>query len=97
MGKITYRPHLKKRLKEREIHKDYPKAIYKTSKIHYFDAGTNHNVAVSRLKYAGEIKNMAAVYDKIGTNIEIITVFPISSSEMKNKIKAGRWKKNEKN
>lgn len=97
MGRITYRLHLKRRLKERKIPEDYPKTIYKKSKIHYFDIETKHNVSISRLKYAGKIRNMVAVYDKINNKVEIITVFPISTSEMRNKIKVGRWKKNEKN
>ena len=93
--KITYRQHLIRRLKERKIPKDYPKQIYIQSKKHYFDKDSGHFVAVLKLYYADKFRNMAAVYDKIDQNIEIITNFPISTSELSNKINSGRWIKNE--
>ena len=93
MSRIIYQPHLKRRLKERKIPSDYPKTIYKISKSYYFDNETEHLVAVSKLQYAEKLRNMVAIYDKIDENIEIVTVFPISAKELKNKIKSGRWQK----
>ena len=91
MTKIIYRPHLRRRLKERNIHQAYPRQIYIQSKPHYFDNETGHLVAVSKLKYAQKLRSMAVAYDIINGNIEIITIFPIEENELKNKINSGRW------
>ena len=91
MIKIVYRPHLQRRLRERKIPKDYPKIIYKQSKSHYFDNETRHFVAIFKLKYAEKMRSIVAVYDIINDNIEIITIFPIEKTELKNKIDSGRW------
>ncbi len=53
--KILLRPHLKMRLKERNIPQDYPSKIVSTSDEKYFDTAKNH-------------KPMAAAYDIIGKN-----------------------------
>jgi hypothetical protein len=89
--KIFHRPHLLRRLNERKIPKDYPKIIYQKSKQHYFDNETKHYVAVSKLRYAQKVRSMAAAYDIIGPDIEIITIFPISETELTNKINSERW------
>jgi len=91
--KAIYRPHLKRRLKERLFPIDYPRKIYNQAEIHYLDTQTNHFIAVGKLKYAGKMRNLAISYDIIGENIEIITIHPISEKELKNKINTGRWKK----
>ena len=94
--KIIYRPHLKRRLKERKIPHDYPKKIYLKSKQKYFDLETNHHIAISRLIYSNKSRNIIISYDIIGQNIEIITVHPMSDKEIGNKIKSERWVKDEK-
>lgn len=57
---------------------------------------TLHHIAISRLEYAGMLRNMSISYDIIGKNIEIVTIHPISDKEIENKVKSGRWVKNEK-
>lgn len=94
--KITYRPHLKRRIKEREFPKDYPRRVYLKSKLRFFDTATNHNIAVTKMKYAGKLRNLAISYDIIGQNIEIVTIHPVSDKELKRRIETGRWVKNEK-
>ena len=95
--RIIYRPHLLQRLKERKIPKEYPREIINSAEHIYFDAITNHNIAIKKLIYAGKIRNMVVAYDIIENNKEIVTIYPIAESELKNKVKAGRWKKDEKN
>ena len=56
--KIIYRPHLKRRIKERLIPSSYPSKIYKKSKTHYFDILTKHYIAFSKLKYSGRQRTM---------------------------------------
>lgn len=95
--KIIYREHLKRRLRERKIPNSYPKKIFLNSTRRFFDTGTNHHIAVAKLQYAGKLKNLALSYDIIDEQVEMITVHPISDQEITNKIKSGRWIKDEKN
>lgn len=94
--KIIYRPHLKRRLKERKIPYDYPKKIYLEARQKFFDTKTDHHITVSKLKYSGKLRSLVISYDIIGTNVEIVTIHPISDQEISNKTKSGRWVKNEK-
>ncbi len=96
--KIIYRPHLKRRIREREFPQDYPREVYKKAIQHFLDVKTNHYVAIAKLRYAKKVRNLTISYDIIGSNIEIITIHPVLSQEIKKRIKIGRWiKKNEKN
>lgn len=94
--KIVYRPHLKVRLKERSFPQDYPRRIYKESTRCYFDTKTGHNIAFSKLSYVGKVRSLVISYDIMPEQVEIITIHAISDQEIRNKIKAGRWKVNEK-
>ncbi len=91
--KVIYRSHLKRRLKERKIPDNYPKRIYLESKKKFFDMATNHQIAILELTYSGKLKNLAISYDIIGQQVEIITIHPISTKEIDNKIESGRWTK----
>lgn len=96
--KIIYREHLKIRIKERNFPDDYPRMVYRKAKHHFLDLKTKHYIAITKLKYAEKVRNLAISYDIISSNIEIITIHPISDQEIKKRIKVGRWiKKNEKN
>lgn len=95
--KIIYREHLRRRLKERKIPKSYPKRIFLNSRQRFFDTGTNHHIAVDELEYADKLKSLAVSYDIIGSQIELITIHPISDTEILNRVESGRWIKDEKN
>ena len=95
--KIKYVTHLKNRLKERKIPYSYPKIILKESDNKYRDNVTGRNIAVKRMIYGEGEKNMVIAYVIINEVFEIITIHPVSNSELKNKINSGRWIKNEKN
>lgn len=95
--RIIYRPHLETRLKERKISKAYPKRILRESEQNYFDTLTSHYIAVKRLQYGGKMRNMVIAYDIIEEDREIITIYPISDSEIDNKVESRRWKVYEKN
>lgn len=93
MAKIIYRTHLTRRLKERKIPQNYPELIYKKAKRTYVDSESGHHIKIARLEYAEKLRKMAIVYDKIRSKVEIITIFPISETELKNKTTSGRWSK----
>ncbi|OGM33399.1 hypothetical protein A2803_04335 [Candidatus Woesebacteria bacterium RIFCSPHIGHO2_01_FULL_44_21] len=91
--KIIYRPHLKRRLKERKFPDDYPHKIYKEAKFRFFDTQTKHHIAIAKMEYADKLRNLSISYDKIGNKIEIITIHPISDEDIKSRIKSKRWQK----
>lgn len=94
--KIIYRSHLKRRLLERKVPNIYPGKIYQEAEQVFYDIIANHYIAVKKLHYSGLLRNMVIAYDIIGERIEIITIHPISDSELRNKIQSRRWKRYEK-
>lgn len=49
--KIVYTPHLKFRLKLREIPSDLPEKIYQKAKERYVDKETNKFIAIMKMRY----------------------------------------------
>lgn len=95
--KIVYKPHLKIRLRQREIPTDYPKQIIESADQEYFDTLTKRNVAIKKLEFEGNLRNILVAYDIIGNIIEAVTIHIISDREIENKVRTGRWRKYEKN
>ncbi len=93
--KIILRPHLKIRLEQRKIPRNYPKIIVMKPDAKYYDIATKHQVAVKKLKYNEKLRPMAASYDIIIDEIQIITIHPVSEQEIENKLKKERWIKDE--
>lgn len=95
--KINLRPHLKIRLKQREIPQTYPMKILAKPESRFFDNLTGHSIVVRKLRYNERLRPMVVAYDIIGDEIQIITVHPITNQEINNRIQKKRWIKNEKN
>lgn len=95
--KIVYKLHLKIRLKQREIPIDYPRQIIEFPEQEYFDTLAKRNIAIKKLYFEGKLRNIVVAYDIIKDRIEIVTVHIISSKEIENKVRVGRWRKYEKN
>lgn len=93
---IILRPHLKIRLKERDIPEDYPGRIVSAPDEKYFDTATNHQIAVKKLEYSERVRPMAVAYDIIGEDLQIITIHPTTEQEINSKLRRKRWVKNEK-
>ena len=91
--KIIYSPHLKFRLKVREIPRLLPKQIFQGSREHYFDNQTGKFIAASRVKYKGRMREMAVIYDRDYEEIILITTHPLKNLQKSHRIKARRWQK----
>lgn len=91
--KIVIRPHLKIRLKERIISSYYPKEILSKPDGEYFDNVTGYLVTVKELEYNQKIRPMVLVHDIINDTVEIITIYPTSKQEIRNRLKSKRWSK----
>jgi hypothetical protein len=90
--KIIYTPHLKFRLKVRDIPSHLPKQIFKEAKDHYYDSSTQHYVAVHKLRFINKVREVAVTYDKKGEVIEIITIHPLKVYQTA-RINSGRWRR----
>lgn len=95
--KIILRPHLKVRLKERQIPDNYPKWILSQPDQTYVDRLTMHHIAIKKLDYNQKLRPMVVVYAIINSVIQVITIYPTTDQEIANRIKSQRWAKNEKN
>lgn len=93
MKKITYSPHLEFRLKVRGISKLLPKRIFQTAKEHYFDTLTRKNIAVKKARYKNKFREIAVIYEELGSQIILITVHPLKTFQKKRRIKSKRWQK----
>ena len=89
--KIRLSEHLTYRVKIRKINKSIPRKILKNPEYIFYDQTTNHWIAIKDLEYAGKIRPMVAVYDKINGDIEIITVYPTDKKEISSRVEKGRW------
>lgn len=83
--------HLKLRIKIRKINKNLPGKIVEHSESIYFDILTRHWVAVKKEKYAGKLRPIVAIFDKVDADTVIITVYPSDENEINSRVKKGRW------
>lgn len=88
---IILSDHLKLRIKIRRISRLLPKKIIEQYEDLYFDKETSHWTAVKKEKYAGKIRPMVAVFDRINSDVKIITVYPSDEREISARITRGRW------
>ena len=88
---IVYTPHLKLRMKLREIENELPRRIYEESKEKYFDSKTDNYVAISKIHYKGKFREIAVIYEETTSEVKIITIHPLKIYEKLSKIRLGRW------
>lgn len=94
--KIALSSHLKIRLKERLIPTSYPQKILSSPDAQYQDAITGHYIATRSLKYNEKVRPMVIAYDIIGKEIQVVTIYPTTHTEIANRVKNTRWIKYEK-
>lgn len=93
--KIILKPHLKIRLKQRQIPQNYPTKILTKPDERYFDTLSGRQIAIRKLKYKDKLRPMMVAYDIIEKDLQIITMHPENNREIENRIKKGRWIKYE--
>ncbi len=89
--KILFASHLKIRLKERRIPAQYPRIILNQSEMTFADPLTGHFVAIKTLEYNKKLRPMVVVYDIIESEIQVVTIYPTTNQEIKNRVKSKRW------
>lgn len=93
--KITLKPHLKNRLKQRQIPQNYPIKIIDKPDKRYFDTLRGRQIAIKKLTYKNKLRPMMVAYDIIEEEIQVITIHPEKDREIENRLKSGRWIKYE--
>jgi len=89
--KLVYTDHLKTRLKQREISTELVTKVIEKNEQAFWDNLRDRHIIVSKVIYKDKARHVLVAYDKIGKNIEVVTIHPISSKEIDQKIKSGRW------
>lgn len=95
MVNIVYTEHLKLRLRVRKIPYEYPRVIYGNPDQKFFDELEKTSIAIKRLKYNKELRNMMIAYEVKDEKVEIVTIHPITDEKIINRTISGRWTKNE--
>lgn len=86
-----YDPHLRRRLREREIPHDWPRDIIEGASERYRDTATGLSVAVANRFFRGRRREMAVVYIEREGNWYAITIHPLGANQKRSRILAGRW------
>ena len=90
---IYYTPHLKLRLKIREIPYDLPRKIYETATEKYIDRETGKKIVVKKVNYKNKTREMSVIYEEKINEIAIITIHPLKAYQKLSRLKSGRWEK----
>ena len=88
---FIYTDHLRFRLRQRGIPLTTVKEIFAKSQENYWDNLINHHIVVSKVIYMGKTRKVLAAYDRISAKAEVITVHPVSDSEIRQRLTSGRW------
>ncbi|MBU2483368.1 MAG: hypothetical protein KJ760_19965 [Proteobacteria bacterium] len=92
MKEIYYTPHLKLRIKFRDIPRNLPEEIYKEARERYWDTKTFYHIAVKGVEFKGKLREMIVAYDETPDMIEIVTIHPLKPYQKDQRIKTGRWR-----
>lgn len=88
---IRISEHLKLRIRIRKIPVAMARRIVSESQEIYFDNETNHWIAVAEGSYAGKLRPMVAVFDRVEDDVEVITVYPTERDDIIVRQEKGRW------
>lgn len=91
MMKLIYTDHLKLRLRIRKIPENYPKDIYESPEQSFYDNSEGKFIRIKKLYYNKKERNMMIVFNKSGSEIEIITIHPITDEKIINRVMSNRW------
>ncbi len=76
----------------RGIRKTTVENILKETEEAFTDTQTGYYVAVKRVRYHGEKRPVAVIFERRTDVIEVVTVFSTKEREMQNRVIGGRWK-----
>ena len=89
--RVVYTDHLKLRLRARRIPAKMPERIYREAKERYYNHATFRHIAVMSVIYHRRRRKMMIAYDEFSNHVEIVTIHPIESRQISERVLAGRW------
>jgi hypothetical protein len=89
--RVVYTDHLKLRLRARRIPDKMPERIYRKAKERYYNHATFRHIAVMSVIYHRRRRKMMIAYDEFPERVEIVTIHPIESGQIRERVLAGRW------
>ena len=90
--KLIYTDHLKSRLKQRKIPTNVVKKIFEDADEFYWDTLRNHLIVINTVPYKGKPRKVLAAYDTIDDAYEVITIHPITDTQIRQRVISGRWR-----
>jgi len=88
---VVYTDHLKLRLRARRIPAEMPERIYREAKERYYNHATFRHVAIMSVIYHRRRRKIMIAYDEFPDHVEIVTIHPIESRQISERVLAGRW------
>jgi hypothetical protein len=89
--RVVYTDHLKLRLRARRIPAKMPERIYCEAQERYYNHATYRHIAIMSVIYHRHRRKMMIAYDEFSDRVEIVTIHPIESRQIRERVLAGRW------
>lgn len=89
--RVVYTDHLRLRLRVRRIPERVPERIYREAKERYYNHATFRHIAVMSVIYHRRRRKMMIAYDEFPDRVEIVTIHPIESRQISERVLTGRW------
>lgn len=89
---IKYSKHLLVRLKMRGIPYELPRIVYEEGRRCFKDTETDLEIKILHTFYFGKQRDIALTYRAYSTHVLLITIHPLKSGQLENRIRSGRWK-----
>ena len=89
---LRYSRHLALRLKMRSIPEDLPRSVVTQSRQRFIDTETGLHAAVFRMRLHGKTRDVTVLYREHTGYLLLVTVHPLKSGQLENRLKSGRWK-----
>ena len=91
--RIEYSRHIEFRLHMREKDYELPQRIYKDARKRYLDEQIGNLIAVLNTELCGKTREVVVAYSAAQDHIILLTIHPMKSGQIDNRIHSGRWRK----
>ncbi len=90
---IVFSEHAETQILTRKISKAKVLDIYTSPDSYYYDVINSSTIAVKKIKYGENMKDITVAFIKDGNDVIIRTVHPSGKNEVRNRIREGRYAK----
>ncbi len=77
----------------RGIPEELPRIVYERAQKRFFDVQSGLEIAVLRTLFNAKVRDVAVAHRKDADTVLLVTVHPLKSGQLENRIRSGRWKK----